>query len=118
MITVHHGSSSDTLPVHPGLCLTEDEDSAADYARSAFGTHYVHEAALNLDGLTVIDADGDWDRDENTAASDLGGDYDGADIITYDDETPMNRRHVTYRLMTPAALAALTAVRVRDAMDI
>jgi hypothetical protein len=49
----------------------------------------------------VTGVSGDWDRDENTAASDFGSEYDGADVVVYDDETPVNRRHVTYRLMTP-----------------
>jgi hypothetical protein len=111
-----HGSSSQTLELHQGLCLTDDEDSARDYAFAAFATHMLHTADVELAGLVVIDAPGDWDRDENTAASDNGDDY-GADVIVYDDETPMNRRHVTYRLLTPAALAAVTVVASSDAED-
>jgi hypothetical protein len=112
-----HGSSSDTVALHQGLCLTDADDAARDYANAAWGTHYLHTVDIDLDGLTVADAPEDWDRDENTAASDNGGDYDGADIIVYGDETPMNHRHVTYRLMTPAALAAVTIVASSDAGD-
>lgn len=110
-----HGSSSQTLDLHQGLCFTDDEDSARDYANAAYSTHMLHTADINLTGLTLTEISGDWDRDENTAASDFGGGYDGADIIVYDDETPMNRRHATYRLMTPAALAAVTIVASSDA---
>jgi len=113
---MYHGSSSQTPALHEGLCLAEDDDAARDYAFAACQAHYLHTVDIDLTGLVVIDAPGDWDRDENTAASDFGGSY-GADVIVYDDETPVNRRHVTYRLMTPAALAAVTVTGTCDAGD-
>lgn len=112
-----HGSSSQTVALHDGLCLTDEDDAARDYANAAYGTHYLHTVTIDLAVLTVTEIEGDWDRDENTAASDFGGGYDGADVIVYDDETPMNRRHVTYRLMTRAALAAVTVTGTSDAED-
>jgi hypothetical protein len=116
-VKMHHGTSSKSLTLHVGLCLVVDEDRAAEYAQAAFGTHFVHEVTVDLDGLAVKEVEGEWDRDEAAAASDFGGDF-GADIIVYDDETPYQRQHITYRLMTPAALAAVTVTATRDAEDI
>lgn len=102
-----HGSSSPVLALHEGLCLTDDDDRARDYAAAAFGAHWLHEVSLDLDGLVVIDVEDGWDRDEAVAAGDHG-DVPGADVLVYQDESPHNHRHCTWRLMTPAALAAVT----------
>jgi hypothetical protein len=115
-LTMHHGTSCGTLPLHEGVCLADDEGPAAEYALSAHGTHLVHTVTLALDGLEVLEVDG-YDHDGNTAPGDDGEGY-GADVIIFDDETPHQHRHVTYRLMTPAALAAVTVTGTRGAEDI
>jgi hypothetical protein len=111
---MYHGSSSRDLPLHEGLCLAGEEDAALDYALySAFGPdRYVHEVTADLDGLTVLHLDEGYDRDENIAPADLDPSaFPGADVIVFADETIRGRAHDTYRLLTPAALAAVTVTR-------
>lgn len=99
-----HGNHEAGITLHPGLCLTDDDDAARDYGRGSRG--WVHALDVDLDGLTVTETDG-YDHDANEAP----GDYDlslGADIIVFWDETDDARRHQTWRLLTPAALAAVT----------
>jgi hypothetical protein len=111
-MTMFHGTSSAGLPLHEGLCLAEDDERAWDYARCAFGDiRYVHRAELDLDGLTVLELDEGYQRDGNVAPADLDpAGFPGTDVIVFDDETPHGRYHVTYRLLTSRALAALTYV--------
>ena len=104
-----HGTDNEALPVHEGLCLTPREDAAEDYARNAAGYDgRLHEVSLDLDGLTVLEAAG-YDRDANRACGD-GTEAYGADVLVFTDESPKGREHLTYRLMTAAALAAVTVI--------
>ncbi len=115
MVTMYHGTSSATLPVHAGLCLTGDRDHAADYAAACYGTRYIHEVAIDLTGLTVRDLDAGYDRDANDAPADADpADFPGADVIVFADETPAGHRHTTWRLLTPAALAAITTITTTE----
>lgn len=110
-MTAWHGNHEGTLTLHVGLCLTDDDEAARHYGRRGF----VHRAELNLAGLTVLDIDG-YDHDANAAPGDHGEDY-GADVIVFWDETDCARRHETWRLMTPAALAALAVTGSEPADD-
>ncbi len=106
--TMYHGNAG-KLGLHTGLCLADDPDIAYDYAAATAGGYdlrYVHTVELDLDGLRVVEVAG-YDRDDNVAPGD-GDDTYGADVMVYDDETITGRAHRTWRLMTPAALAALT----------
>ena len=118
-MTLTHGSRN-PLALHIGLCLTDDDDSAAAYSDDGFVT----EVSVNLAGLTVVDLAG-YDRDENAAAGD-DDDSHGADVLVYDDEDTKGQPHRTWRLMSPAALAAATvgparhiaaAEAIADALD-
>jgi hypothetical protein len=113
-----HGSSSQTLALHEGLCLAEDENIARDYAIYTSGDSYLHDLELSFAGLTVTELDEGYDRDANIAPADLDPSaFPGTDIITFTDETITGREHVTYRLLTPAALAAVTVMATSDADD-
>lgn len=112
---MYHGSSSPVLVLHEGLCLTDDPERAAEYA---YNSGYVHEVEIDLDALSEVEAEGEWDHDEAAARSDFDAPDYGADVITYDDESPWGRGHRTWRLMTPAALAAVTVAGTRDAAQV
>lgn len=111
----YHGNA-DELVLHPGFCVTEDEGIAADYGTYASSSEgRVHTVELDLDGLTVVELDEGHDWDANVAPGDNGETYadeDGnaADVIIFADATAYGREHETYRLMTPAALAAVTLI--------
>jgi hypothetical protein len=102
---MYHGNYESTAVLHPGLCLTDDDDLARDYGRGSRGR--LHALDVDLAGLTVADLADGYDHDENTAPGDDGQGF-GADVIVFWDETDAGRRHRTWRLMTPAALAAVT----------
>jgi len=105
----YHGNHESAVVLHPGLCLTESDDAVREYGRPGYHRPgWVHTLELDLDalGLIIVAMDG-YDHDANVAPGD-DGDYCGADVLVYDDETDTGRRHGTYRLMTPAALAAVT----------
>lgn len=108
---MYHGNHESTAALHLGLCLTEDDDAARDYGRPGYASDgWLHEMELDLDapGL-VISAISGYDHDANQAPGD-DDDSHGADILIFADETDAGRRHETYRLMTPAALAACSLV--------
>lgn len=116
--TMYHGKAG-AMALHPGLCLTDDADAAAEYARYCFAAgeaRLVHTVTLDLDGLTVVEVDG-YDRDANWAPGD-GGEYTDADVIVYIDETIGGNSHTTWRLMSPAALAAVTVGSATDVEEI
>lgn len=106
-----HGNHDAAAVLHAGFCLTEDDDAARDYGRPGYGSDgWLHEFELDLSdapGLVILDVADGYDHDGNAAAGD-DGDALGADILIFTDETDTGRRHETYRLMTPAALAACT----------
>ena len=99
---MYHGNHNSTAALHPGLCLTDDDDAARDYGRNG----WIHAMDIDLTGLAIISAEG-YDHDANWAPGDDSDDQ-GADILVFTDETDDARRHQTYRLMTAAALARVT----------
>lgn len=111
----YHGSA-DELALHPGFCVTEDEDIAAEYGTYASSSEgRVHEVEIDLDGLTVVELAEGHNWDANVAPGDGGETYtdeDGnpADVIVFADATAYGKQHETYRLMTPAAVAAVTLI--------
>jgi hypothetical protein len=113
---MYHGNDGG-LALHEGLCLTDDPDVASDYAIYwAAGTR-IHTVHLDLTGLRVVEVDG-YDRDANIAPGDaMATPVDGADVLVYEDETVRGQRHTTWRLMTPAALAAVRHVSTTDLGD-
>lgn len=111
---MYHGKDGD-LVLHEGICFTDDEDIAANYAVYLSAGTAVHVVAIDLSGLSVVEVDG-YDRDENVAPGD-GGDTYGADVIIFDDEAVNGQAHRTWRLMTPAALAAVTVTGCLDTED-
>lgn len=109
--TLYHGSHRGELVLHLGLCLTSDEDAARVYG--GYDDENVYGLTLDLTGLTVLHVDTDddaYDRDEQRWPGDDNDPtcYGDADVIVYDDEDECGNRHDTYRLLTPAALAAIS----------
>ena len=112
-MTLFHGTRSDTLSAHIGLCLTPDQDAAARYARRS-GT--VYEVAISLNGLTVLDVevaqsdidDNNWPGDSDESVAGLVA--KGADVVRYTDMDEQGYTHTTLRLLTPAAVAAVSGV--------
>lgn len=114
MATMYHGTSSAALPIHEGLCLTSDDDRAREYAAACYGTRYVHEVTIDLAGLAVTDLDEGYDRDANEAPADADPASFGCDVIIFADETPHGHHHTTWRLLTTAALAAITVTATTE----
>jgi hypothetical protein len=107
-----HGAHT-RFSTHLGLCLTDDEDTARNYAGISRG----HLATMELDlaALTVIECEAiDWDANE---APGDDGDSRDADVLVFDDADEYGREHRTWRLMTQAAIDALTVVSVVDLAD-
>ena len=104
--TYYHGSHTGALILHVGLCVTDDADAAASYAQG----EAVHGISLDMSGLRVVEVDG-YDYDEDEAP----GDRDAlelalalsADVVMYNDADLRGPEHMTWRLLTPAALASV-----------
>jgi hypothetical protein len=112
-MTMYHGSRDEQIVLHEGLCLTGSYWNAVSYAMGA--RRFAHEVTVGLDGLTVLNLDEGFDRDENIAPADLDpAGFPGTDVLVFTDEDPQGREHETYRLLTPAALAAVTVVSAED----
>lgn len=110
-----HGTTTEFTP-HIGLCLTDDDTAAADYAiydAHDDGDPVIHWIHLTLDGLTVAEIDG-YDPTGNVAPGDRD-ELDGADVVVFDDETVRGRVHRTWRLITPAAVAAIEFLCTEEA---
>lgn len=107
---MYHGSGSDRIAIHPGLCLTDDLDAAENYAYQwdLLGTPTVATVHLDLTGLRVVEVDA-YDRDSNLAVGDRDLAVD-ADVVVYDDEDHYGRRHRTWRIVSPAAVDACQVV--------
>jgi hypothetical protein len=105
-----HGSSSQTLALHEGLCLAGYESEAEDYTEGNGSPRaWLHAVDIDLDGLNVLELEDGYDRDGNIAPADLDpAGFPGTDVIVFADESPKGRAHITYRLLTAAALAAVT----------
>src|SRR5690606_1660453 len=80
---LYHGS--DHIEIHPGLCLTDDLDTAENYALQwdLLGTPMVATVHLDLTGLRVVEVNA-YDRNNNRAIGDNDLTID-ADVIVYDD---------------------------------
>ncbi len=112
-MTFFHGTRSETLSAHIGLCLTPDQDAAARYARRS-GT--VYEVAISLDSLTVLDVEvaqsdideNNWPGDSDESVAALVA--QGADVVRYTDMDEQGYTHTTLRLLTPAAVAAVSGI--------
>ena len=118
-MTGYHGTNQAEWNLHVGACLALDSDIAENYAQEwATRTRVarVFEVELDLDGLTVVEAEA-GDRDSATWAGDSAASLAayaaaGADVITYEDEDYRGRSHETYRLVSERALAAARVVAV------
>ena len=111
-INLFHGTDHDTLPLHTGLCLADDEDAAGTYGKT------IHEVELDLDGLTVEEVDIDLaavKRDGEDYPADTESDRAtylarGVDVIVFDDIADRlggGTEHRTYRILSDRALARL-----------
>lgn len=112
--TMYHGNRAETLALHQDLCLADDDRIAAEYAYGDGGT--VHTVEINLTGLWVVEVDG-FDRDDNFAPGDDHTEFE-ADVLVFDDETINGQPHRTWRLMSDAALAAVSIIGATDAEEI
>ena len=117
VMRMFHGSSSQTLDLHQGICLTEHDSIARDYAiYSSSDAGCIHHVEFAFAGLSVLELDEGYDRDANIAPADLDpAAFPGTDVIIFADETITGRAHLTYRLLTPAAIAAVTVTGSSDA---
>lgn len=108
-ITLYHGAHT-KYALHVGQCYTPERDSAEAYA---LGRGVVAEIELCLDGLRVVELDHGYDRETNDAPADLdpaaAAVEHSADVVIFSDEDDRGREHTTYRLLTPAAVSAITA---------
>ena len=116
-MSLYHGTRSATFSASIGLCLTPDQDAAARYARRS-GT--VYEVAISLDSLTVLDVEvaqsdidnNNWPGDSDESVATLVA--QGADVVRYTDMDEQGYTHTTLRLLTPAAVAAVTGATALD----
>lgn len=105
--TYYHGSHRLNQVIHHGICLTDDERTAREYAGD---DGHVLVVEVDEDGLDIAEVEG-YDHDVNTAPGD-DGDAQGHDALRYDDEDERGREHETLRLMSVRALAS---ARIIDA---
>ena len=104
MTTMYHGG--ETVTAHIGLCLTESWDVADDYAADRGGV--VHEVVIDMSGLRIEET-APYDHDADYSLGDTHHEYTGdADILYFEDESPLQRMHDTYRLVSERALARLS----------
>lgn len=97
-----------------GWCLTNDRDIALRYG------FFLATVKLDMDELTTCEVEGyDHDSDTTPADSRAFRAAQGADVLTYDDETERGEFHRTWRLASNAAVAACRVVSVfnRDDLD-
>lgn len=111
-MTYYHGGAN--INLHSGLCLVDCDRAAADYAEGRGGE--VVEVEVDLSGLNVVEVEVTRAMiDEQSFPGDTKAERaallaDGVDAIEYDDMTPEGRTHRTLRLISAAALAAVTTV--------
>ena len=109
-----HGTRNDEFAAHTGLCVTTDADAARRYGRNGIMVE-LEIATCNLRILAAqvsredIDAN-NWPGD--TAASIAALVAQGYDAVTYLDMDGDGHAHPTLRLLTPAAVAAVTVVGI------
>lgn len=104
--TFYHGT--DNLALHMGICLTEDERAAANYATEK-NDGQVYELAADLTGLVGVEVEYNYDEGEAVIPEDLVADY-----ATFVDCDMWNRDHDTTMLLTEAAVARVEVVGVLE----
>lgn len=105
---LYHGAHSG-YTLHDGQCYTDDLTTAEHYARGGA----IATVELDLTGLVVEDLGVGFDHDDPGMS--IGDLYEGnADVIIYDDEDGRGRRHTTYRIMSDAAVAAVTILEIEE----
>lgn len=110
VLTLFHGAHTAYVP-HVGQCYTPDERAAEIYADHGRGV--ISEVKLDLTGLRVVEVEPyDWDADE--APGDRRRQRYKADVIVYQDATETGREHLTYRLMSKRAVAAIEKLKLRS----
>lgn len=111
---MHHGHSSRKgFTAHLGLCLTDEIETAERYAHG----DQLTTVNIDLDGLTVLTLDAGYVADTDEAPGDADVASFGADVIVYEDADENAQRHTTWRICTPAALAAITHISTTDLED-
>ena len=98
-ISGYHGGS--LTAAYVGLCLTNDETAAENYAEQNGEGCRVYEVVIGS-GLNVVDVEYDYDGCEPI----LNGVT--ADVAEYLDCDEQGRTHRTWMLLTDAAVAATT----------
>jgi hypothetical protein len=101
---LYHGNWAKVASKHIGLCLTDNAERAADYGR------VISEVEIRLDGLTIEEVDVGYDHDTNVAIGDDQLELADVDVLVYEDESPTNRAHTTYRLVSRKALDAIRSI--------
>lgn len=110
---MYHAKSTDrALTLRTGICLCFDAATARHYGPHVWAIEIADEM---LESAVEAPA---YDRDTDTAPGDSLGrggalvsdwdEIDDHDVIEFDDESPCGRRHRTVRLLTDAALEAVT----------
>lgn len=106
-----HGSRHSFTP-YVGLCLTDDRDAAADYAQGMGVCGDVTTVNLAFAGLRVLKArrfeQGSRDACGDSAEEIARLQKRRVDVVEFEDEAPGGRRHMTWRIISKKALAALT----------
>ena len=101
-ITTYHGSDTAITP-RAGTCLTEDADTAANYAVEKNGGTTITEIVLDTDGLDGQEVDYDYDGGEPIIPPGCTADY-----AEYVDSDMWGRDHDSIMLLTDRAVAACT----------
>lgn len=109
MTTMHHGTRR-KFARHIGLCLTDDESSAAAYGQGG----EVVTVEIDLSSL-VVERVADFRVDDVTADGDAVESIEryaarGVDVLRYEDQDPAGRTHTTWRLVSARALASVSVV--------
>lgn len=116
-MTFFHGTKNDNVTLHIGFCVTTDEDAARRYGR--YGV--LAELAIDTSALRILSVDvsredidaNNWPGD--TAASAAAIVADGYDAVEYTDMDCDGNTHPTLRLLTAAAVAAVTILATEEA---
>ena len=116
-MTFYHGTRNNAVTIHVGLCVTTDEAAARRYGRCGLVAELVIDtASLRILSVGVsredIDAN-NWPGD--TAASAAAIVANGYDAVEYVDMDCDGNTHPTLRLLTPAAVAAVTILATEEA---
>lgn len=100
---LYHGTFNEEIKIHSGICLTDEEAVAEQYA-GYLGI--AAEIEIDLSGLVIEQVD-NYDRDENVAVGDTNELFDGIDVLRYDDEDSNGRMHDTWRIISAKATARI-----------